>query len=214
FAATTLTETALLIADEPTKGLDAPRRDDVAQQLRAAAARGTAVMVITHDLTLARLLGGRMQVMLDGAIIESGATETILTHPRHAYTRALLAADPSTWRPDPVAGATPVIEGRGLSLQRGGVRLFEGLDIAVGAGEIVAVSGPSGCGKTSLGNILLGLVAPDAGSVTRARARRGRFRNSIKTRLPPSPQNCRCGGPCTMFAPATGSVGRGRKPCS
>jgi len=176
FAATTLADTALLIADEPTKGLDAERRDDIAQQMQMAAQRGGAVLVITHDIAFARQLGGQMLVMLEGNIVESGATAEVLARPSHPYTSALLAADPAVWQAvSATSGKQPVIEGRSLTCRRGGATLFDGLDVTVGAGEIVAVAGPSGCGKTSLGNILLGLVAADAGLVTRMSAPAVRF---------------------------------------
>lgn len=175
FAATTLADAALLIADEPTKGLDAARRDDIAHQMRMAAERGGAVLVITHDIAFARQLGGQMLVMLDGKIIEAGATNDVLTRPSHPYTRALLAADPASWQAAPTTSGQPVIEGRSLTCRRGGATLFDGLDVTVGSGEIVAVAGPSGCGKTSLGNILLGLMAADAGHVARMPAPATRF---------------------------------------
>ena len=59
------------------------------------------------------------------------------------------------------------LAGTGLAVERDGRRLFEKLDIAVGAGEWVAVTGPSGCGKTTLGNVLLGLLPSAAGVVRR-----------------------------------------------
>lgn len=175
FAATLISGAPILIADEPTKGLDAARRDEVARQLRQVAAQGGAVMVITHDIALARLLGGRMQVMLAGEIIEAGPTGDVLTAPRHVYTQALLAADPSGWRPLAGDGGEPVIQGMGLSKKLGGSLLFSGLDVTLCAGEIVAVSGPSGCGKTTLGNILLGLLPAGQGQVLRRPAPAVRF---------------------------------------
>ncbi|HEV7368753.1 ABC transporter ATP-binding protein [Arenibaculum sp.] len=171
-AATAATGAPVLLADEPTKGLDAGLRDEVAALLAAEAAGGAAVMVITHDVGLARRLGGRVAVMLDGEVVETGPAGEVIAAPRHAYTRLLLAADPETWAPAGApagaraAGAT-VLSARGLAKALGGRTLFSGLDLEVGAGGIVAVAGPSGCGKTTLGNVLLGLLAPDAGTVSR-----------------------------------------------
>lgn len=175
-AATQAAGASLLLADEPTKGLDEALRDDLAAMLRARAAEAT-VLTITHDIALARMLGGTVAVMLEGCVIESGPVAEVLDAPRHAYTRRLVDADPSRWpSPPPVApGAAVVVAGRGLARGFGTRRLFAGLDIDVRAGEFVAVSGPSGCGKTTLGNVLLGLLRPEAGSVTRADAAPTRF---------------------------------------
>ena len=159
----------LLVADEPTKGLDADCRDDVADLLLSQARTGAALIVITHDIAFARKLGGDMAVMLDAQIVEQGATADLLAAPRHAYTKRLLAADPAGWTPAlPSAAEHPVVEARNLAVERGGRRLFSALDVAVCPGEIVAATGRSGCGKTSLGNVLLGLLAPQIGSVRRA----------------------------------------------
>lgn len=166
--ATHATGAPILIADEPTKGLDSTLRDEVAAMLLAEAASGTAVLVITHDIVLARKLGGDVMVMLEGDIVERGRTEMVLQHPRHDYTRLLLAADPATWQPpqapaahDPVAGVAK------LTKSFGDRKVLSGIDLEIGRGEIVAVTGPSGCGKTTLGNLVLGLLEPDAGTVRR-----------------------------------------------
>lgn len=170
FAATTATGAPVLLADEPTKGLDAALRDTVGALLRSVCDRGGVLLTITHDLALARALGGRVAVMLDGAVVEEGEAAQVLSRPGHEYTRRLLGAEPSAWprRAAPPPGK-PVLRAEGVGLSLGGARLFDGLDLTVRAGEWIAVTGRSGSGKTSLGNVLLGLRAPDAGRVLRAR---------------------------------------------
>ncbi len=167
-AATRIAGARVLLADEPTKGLDAALRDEVAALLLAEVARGVVVLVITHDIALARLLGGEVAVMLEGAVVEQGTAEQVLSAPLHDYTRRLLDAEPSSWAawPRRTPGAM-VVEGRGLAKRYGAQRVFEGMDIALGAGETVALFGPSGCGKSTLGGMLLGLVRPDSGRVQR-----------------------------------------------
>ncbi|WP_233472696.1 ABC transporter ATP-binding protein [Cupriavidus respiraculi] len=159
----------LLIVDEPTKGLDAAWRDDIVARLREALAQGCAVLTITHDLAVARALGGEIAVMLEGAIVEHGDAATVLDRPRHAYTRALIDAQPCRWpaQAHPQTGEI-VLEASGVGKRFGARTLFQGLDLSLRAGARVAVSGPSGTGKSTLGNILLGLAAPDSGAVRRA----------------------------------------------
>jgi peptide/nickel transport system ATP-binding protein len=159
----------LVIADEPTKGLDAALRDSVVERLRQEVDQGRLLLTITHDIEVAAALGGMIGVMLDGALVEFGPAAEVLERPRHDYARTLIAADPARW----TAPALPppgeaVAAARGLSKRFGERTLFDGLDIAVRRGEIVAIVGPSGCGKTTIGNILLGLVQADLGAVQRA----------------------------------------------
>ncbi|MEH3087763.1 MAG: ATP-binding cassette domain-containing protein [Xylophilus ampelinus] len=168
FLATRAGGARVLIADEPTKGLDADLRDQVVRLMQAVLAEGGAVLVITHDVEVARQLGGRAAVMLDGRMVEEGPAEALLAAPRHSYTRRLLAAEPAAWAPLPApAPGALVLQGRGLAKRFGGRTLFEGVDLDIRAGERVAIAGPSGSGKTTLGNLLLGLLPPDAGRVVR-----------------------------------------------
>ncbi|TCM76570.1 ABC transporter ATP-binding protein [Rhodovulum steppense] len=162
---------SLVIADEPTKGLDAARRDDVAALLLAALTRSGGLLVITHDLALARRIGGRLMVLRDGAVVETGATSAVLSAPQAAYTRDLIAADPESWsrRVAPSEAGQAVLEARNLTLSRGGQRLVDGLTLELRAGRILGITGPSGCGKSSLGDALLGLLTPERGHITRAR---------------------------------------------
>ncbi len=168
-AATQLCGAQLLLADEPTKGLDTSMRNQVAQLLLAQQHGGKALLTITHDLDLAARLGGQIAVMLEGEIVEIGATESVLNAPQHNYTRQLIAAQPSRWQPlhQTTAINLPVVmQGQQLSKAYGAHTLFSSTDVSLRAGEVLAITGPSGCGKTTLGNILLGLVAPDTGQVT------------------------------------------------
>jgi oligopeptide/dipeptide ABC transporter ATP-binding protein len=94
-AAITLAQPAkLIIADEPTKGLDRKRRDLVVELLKGLSAQGKTVITITHDLEVARQLGGSLAVLYGGYLMEQGSTKTLLETPSHPYTRALLAALP------------------------------------------------------------------------------------------------------------------------
>ena len=170
FLATHAAGARLLIVDEPTKGLDSGKRGEMLAMLRAAQVDGMAVLCITHDVWLARALGGEVAVMLDGFVIEQGRAEQLLAQPAHAYVRALLAADPAAWpvRPALRAAGEIVASVQGVAKAFGRRRLFSGISAELRRGEVVAVTGDSGSGKTTFGNLLLGLLRPDAGTVTRA----------------------------------------------
>lgn len=164
-------------ADEPTKGLDSAMRDKVAALLLDRTGNEGGLLTVTHDLDLARLLGGDMMVMLEGKVVETGVAEDLLTDPQHEYTRRLIAAQPSNWeaRNSTSSASSPVLTASGIAAERGGSVLFRDIDLTFHSGDIVGVYGPSGCGKTSLGNALLGLLPLSAGKV-------GRVANLDRTR--------------------------------
>lgn len=86
----------LLIADEPTKGLDALIRGQVIETLQKFINyTGCAGLIITHDLKFARAISNRIMLMYAGEIVESGTTEEMLNHPQHPYLQALIASMPS-----------------------------------------------------------------------------------------------------------------------
>lgn len=159
----------IVLADEPTKGLDAALRDGAVDLLREAMGPDGGLLTITHDIAVPRRLGGEVAIMLEGRIVEQGPVEAVLGQPQHEYTRRLVAADPPNWprRIAPARSGDPVIEARDLAKSRGGRLLFSGLSLSIAPGEIVGVLGPSGCGKSSLGDLMLGLLKPDAGTVSR-----------------------------------------------
>lgn len=93
----------LLIADEPTAGLDVSIQGEVLNLLSDLQQElGLGVMIITHNLNIVRHVAKQMAIMYLGRFVEQGLSELIFQQPRHPYTAALLAANPST-NPDVVA---------------------------------------------------------------------------------------------------------------
>ena len=90
-AMSTILRPQLLIADEPTTGLDVVVQDQVLGELqRVCAGQGIAVIFVTHDLGVAAEMCSRLVVMKRGTAVEHGSTHEVLTRPQHPYTQALL----------------------------------------------------------------------------------------------------------------------------
>jgi peptide/nickel transport system ATP-binding protein len=87
----------LLIADEPTAGLDVSIQGEVLNLLSELQQElGLGIMIITHNLNIVRHVAKQMAIMYLGRFLEQGLSELVFKQPRHPYTAALLAANPST----------------------------------------------------------------------------------------------------------------------
>jgi len=85
----------LLIADEPTTALDVTIQAQILRLLKELQEEeGMSVLFITHDMGVVAEIADRTIVMLDGKVVETGATEQIFAGAEHPYTRALLSAVP------------------------------------------------------------------------------------------------------------------------
>jgi microcin C transport system ATP-binding protein len=164
-------EPDLLIADEPTTALDVTIQAQILALLRDLQKRfGMALLLITHDLGIVRKMAARVNVMTGGEIVEAGATEEIFVHPRHEYTRRLLAAEPRHVPRAPRPDAPVIVSARDVRVwfpmrsglfrrTTGYVKAVDGVSLAVRQGHTVGVVGESGSGKTTLGLALLRLTA-------------------------------------------------------
>ncbi|MEV7213360.1 ABC transporter ATP-binding protein [Kitasatospora cineracea] len=166
----------VLVADEPTTALDPTVQRQILRLLaRINRERGTALVVISHDLGVIAETCSRLLVMRDGAVVEQGSTDRLLTDPQHAYTKALLAAVPRLDAPSRAAanstpGAEPLLVVRGLAKaygpRRRRVPALESVDLALHPGETLGLVGESGSGKSTLARALVGAHPADAGTVT------------------------------------------------
>ena len=175
----------LLIADEPTTALDVTIQAQILDLLAGLKAReGLSLLFITHDLGIVRRIADRVCVMQGGEIVEQGPAAEIFANPQHAYTRKLLAAEP-TGLPDPVpADAPEVVRTEGLRvwfpIQRGLMRRTVGhvkavndATLSVRAGETLGIVGESGSGKTTLALAILRLIGSEGPVVFMGRDLRG-----------------------------------------
>ena len=176
-------EPALLIADEPTTGLDATTQKAVMDLLAGITAeRGMAMILITHDLGLAARYCGEIAVMERGAVVEQGATGRLFQAPRHPYTQRLVAASPTRRStladlahgeallgPQPVKrapGTGALLDLRGVTKAfPGPVRAVDGVSFSIAPGGSLGLVGESGSGKSTLSRLVCRLLDPDGGDI-------------------------------------------------
>ena len=90
----------VVIADEPTTALDVTLQAQILDLLAVLRREiGMAVLLVTHDIGVAREAGDQVSVMYAGELVESGPAQEVLDDPRHPYLQALLAAEPDMATP-------------------------------------------------------------------------------------------------------------------
>ncbi|MEZ5560056.1 MAG: dipeptide ABC transporter ATP-binding protein [Pseudomonadales bacterium] len=174
-------EPDLLIADEPTTALDVTIQAQILDLMaELQRRRDTAMLFITHDLSVVAQIADRIAVMQHGRIVETGSRDEVLYRPQHAYTRQLLDALPSRLkrrsRPQRAAEPDTVVSLRNLKVyfpvRRGvlqrhvdDVRAVDDVSVDIERGKVLALVGESGSGKTTLGRALLRLIPSTGGEV-------------------------------------------------
>ncbi|AEF39548.1 dipeptide ABC transporter ATP-binding protein [Hoyosella subflava] len=154
-----INEPDLLIADEPTSALD-PTIAAQIMELFGALQRetGTAILFITHDVSLVERYCDELVLLEGGSVVEHGTVREVIAAPRSAELRAMVAATPH-WEPVDrpavtgpvalsVAGMTRTFRARRLRERK--VTALEDVTFTVHAGEAFAIVGESGAGKSTL----------------------------------------------------------------
>ncbi|MGI6877671.1 ATP-binding cassette domain-containing protein [Microbacterium sp. gxy059] len=165
----------LVIADEPTTALDATTAVRILELLARLRDEGASILLITHDLDAVRRVAGRAIVLDRGRIVEEGATAEVLTRPRSAAARALVAAIPAGPKPVPasVDDAPPILRAdRAVRRYRGQAGApptlaVDEVSLELRRGEALGIVGESGSGKSTLARLLIGQEAPDGGEILR-----------------------------------------------
>ncbi|MFF2748370.1 ABC transporter ATP-binding protein [Kitasatospora sp. NPDC058048] len=180
---------AILLLDEPTAGLDAALRDDIADLLHDIADRdGIAIALTSHDPDfVARCADDVLALWPDRPVTAPGTPATppapaparvrADAMPAPARVRADAMPAPARVRADAAPASArvrgdvlPVVEVKALDARvgtgRGRHRVFAGLDLVLRPGTLTGITGPSGCGKTTLLRALAGLHRPEAGRIT------------------------------------------------
>lgn len=102
----TAADPELIIADEPTKGVDVLKRRNIAAIFQKVASEGCAFLLITHDVGFARVMSDRIAVNYCGQIVEIAGKEEFFKEPLHPYSKALLDAVPERGM-HPIPGSSP-----------------------------------------------------------------------------------------------------------
>ena len=82
----------VILADEPTGALDTTSGAEVIAILKELHEEGRTVIIVTHDMAVARLMADRLLVMRRGQVVETGLTDQVLDDPQHAYTQLLVSS--------------------------------------------------------------------------------------------------------------------------
>ena len=182
----------VIVADEPTPGLDMELAVRAMDDFRAFANDGGGVLLITHDIELALRVADRIAVFQNGTVVEetavaSFASPDLLQHPfskalwhalpehgmeidekRHerqeSPRNAVTSADSEGGNSRP-HGTPRRLEAKGIRFSYGKQPVLDGFDLVVEPGERIALHAPSGTGKTTLCRILAGYLQPAAGAV-------------------------------------------------
>ena len=162
----------LVIADEPTTALDATVQAQILEVLQAIKARGDSLLIISHDLAVVAQLADEVLVLRHGEVVEQGPTDQVLRQPSHPYTQALLDAVPGEHgraaRPNQ---GEVLLRATGLGKRYVGPdrqvrQVVSDVSFELRAGQTLGIVGESGSGKTTAARIALGLLTPDAGTVS------------------------------------------------
>jgi peptide/nickel transport system ATP-binding protein len=185
----------VLIADEPTTGLDVTTQKSIMNLIHnLVKEEGLAVILITHDLSLAAQYCDKFVVMEKGRVVEQNSRDKFFSESKHPYTQKLLLATPSRSAsvagltaqspsylklPEPVIPEQPLLEVQGLRKIYGQNNkswlpyqsstsefvAVVGSNFTIFPGECVGLVGGSGCGKSTTTRMLSRLEDPSAGRI-------------------------------------------------
>ena len=172
-------EPSILIADEPTTALDVTTQAQILALIkRIQASMGMGVMFITHDFGVVADIADRVAVLEKGILVEQGPAAQVLNHPRHPYTRRLIAAvphgraqagDAEERAPVPILEVSKLrktyVTARGLLVKKRVVHAVDEVSFTLQRGDTLGLVGESGSGKSTIGKCLLKLVDIDAGKL-------------------------------------------------
>ncbi|MEG3926908.1 ABC transporter ATP-binding protein [Microcoleus sp. D3_18a_C4] len=191
-----LLDPKLIVADEPTTSLDVTVAAQILQELtRLCEERGTAILLISHDLAMVAEYCDRIAVMYGGKVVETGPVQNVFEKPQHEYTRSLLKAAlhiqadsdkglafeeirteavTANSTNAPLLTVTNLQQHYSLesnlldqlfSRNRQVIKAVDGVSLELQRGETLGLVGESGCGKSTLSRTILQLITATGGKV-------------------------------------------------
>jgi peptide/nickel transport system ATP-binding protein len=165
-------EPKVLIADEPTSAIDTVSQKETLALIKHIQHEfNLAVLLITHDIAVARAASDQIMMLNKGIIEETGATEKIFSNPAASYTKELIASrsriETINCAENTSSNSPVLLDIRNLC-KKFSVRkdhVLRNLNLKLHEKESVGILGQSGCGKSTLAKCITGLEKPDQGSV-------------------------------------------------
>ena len=177
----------LIIADEPTTALDVTTQAQILYLTqKLCRENNTALIWITHDLSVLSGLVDKISIMYNGKIVETGTVDQIIDYPRHSYTKKLINSIPDGSNSEEKNTNDNVITIKNLSKtyekrknfasnlfsffsnknsDNENEKAIKNLSLNIKRGEILGVVGESGCGKSTLGKIISGILEKNSGKI-------------------------------------------------
>ena len=177
----------LIIADEPTTALDVTTQAQILYLTqKLCKENNTALIWITHDLSVLSGLVDKISIMYNGKIVETGGVDNILDNPQHSYTKKLINSIPKGNINEErkiddnvinIQNLTKIYEKRNTFASNLFTffqankhdlkpdKAIKNLSLNIKRGEILGVVGESGCGKSTLGKIISGILEKNSGNI-------------------------------------------------
>lgn len=174
-AMATIARPELIVADEPTTALDVTVQKQILDLMADLRAQGMGILMITHDLGVARYVCDDVVVLREGHVAETAPVEQLLTQPKSEYSKVLVdaALDVGYEVPDrpplPPDEPQPILQARNLTKvfagRAGDILAVEDVSFDILPGRTLGVVGESGSGKSTLARLALHLLEPTEGEV-------------------------------------------------
>ena len=158
----------IYVCDEPTANLDGKGIEELREVLQSLKQEGCTLLIAEHRLSWLMDLADRFVYIRDGATQWERTSEQMRRlSPENLEQLELRAVQRHgvSRLSSPVGMSTPILSLQGLSCRRGNHVIWEGLNLAVWVGQVIAITGHNGAGKTTLAKIVAGLERPSKGGI-------------------------------------------------